>query len=230
MAEDGSASRTEATPRVLSARSLAKGYQAASGFHWLFRNLSFDVSSGDRLAVLGRNGQGKSTLIRILGGATTSTGGHVDYGLSTSWPIAFGGGFQGSLTGLDNIQFIARIYDKPFAAVREYVSWFSELGEYLDMPVKTYSSGMRARLNFGLSLAIEFDCYLIDEVMAVGDAEFARKSHRELFEKRANRAFVIASHNVNFLKDVCNKAIVIHQGQAKLFEDVDLAIEIYQAL
>lgn len=219
----------KATP-ALTACNLTKGYAGATGFHWLFQNLSFEVRPRDKLAVLGRNGQGKSTLIRILGGATPPTEGYVEYGLSTSWPIAFGGAFQGSLTGLDNIRFIARIYDKPLGPVREYVAWFSELGDYLDMPVKTYSAGMRARLAFGLSLAIEFDCYLIDEVMAVGDAQFARKSHRELFEKRADRAFIIASHDVNFLKDVCTKAIVIHQGQAKLFEDVGLAIEIYRAL
>jgi capsular polysaccharide transport system ATP-binding protein len=196
----------------------------------VFTNLSFDLARSGRLAILGRNGQGKSTLIRLLGGIQSATDGSIEWKMSRSWPIGFGGGFQGSLSGLDNIKFIARVYDRGFADVFDRVEGFAELGSALKLPVKHYSSGMRARLAFGLSLAIEFDCYLIDELVAVGDARFARKCHVELFENRADRAFLLASHNVELISQHCDKALLIESGKAKFFEDIQEALEIYQWL
>ena len=142
-------------------RNLAKTYPNG---HSVFKDLSFDLRKSGRLALLGRNGQGKSTLIKMLGGALAQTKGGIDWRCTASWPIGFGGGFQGSLSGLDNIRFLARLYRKDIENTLRRVDDFAELGTNLTLPVKHYSSGMRARLAFGLSLAIEFDCYLIDEL------------------------------------------------------------------
>jgi capsular polysaccharide transport system ATP-binding protein len=212
---------------VLQVRGLGKSYGGRNGARWLFRDLSFDLPARGRLAVLGRNGQGKSTLIKILGGVIPATTGAARWSTTSSWPLGFAGGFQGALTGIDNIRFLARIYDRPFAAIVDHVEGFAQLGEALTMPVKYYSSGMRARLAFGLSLAIEFDCYLIDEVIAVGDLLFHRRCEVELFEKRADRGFIIASHDLAFVQRTCERAIVIEGGRAKLFEDLDVALAVY---
>jgi capsular polysaccharide transport system ATP-binding protein len=192
----------------------------------LFHDLSFSLADGERLAVLGRNGQGKSTLIKILGGVQQQTAGSVSWGTtSSSWPLGFGGAFQGSLTGMDNIRFISRIYRRPIEEIIRKTEDFAELGEALTQEVRYYSTGMRARLAFGLSLAIDFDCYLIDEVIAAGDENFRRKCNHELFNTRAGRSFIIASHDLTFIKETCGRAIVIESGEAKLFDDVREGVE-----
>jgi len=215
---------------MLSVRNLRKSYPSPSGERDLFRGLSFDLPRSGRLAIFGRNGQGKSTLIKILGGVLWSNAGSVRWSMTGSWPLGFSGGFQGGLTGVDNIRFVSRIYNKPFDVIAARTEDFAELGEALLMPVKYYSSGMRARLAFGLSLAIEFDCYLIDELVSVGDASFREKCQDELFGRRADRAFIIASHDTEFLRQTCNCAIVIDRGRAKVFDDINLAAEIYEAI
>jgi len=193
----------------------------------VFSDLNLTLGTSGRLAVLGRNGQGKSTLMKILGGVLPATEGTVDWKMSSSWPIGFGGGFQGSLSGLDNVRFLSRLYNRDFKETLERVDDFAELGRSLNLPVKHYSSGMRARLAFGLSLAIEFDCYLIDELVAVGDARFQQKCQDELFQKRANRAFLMASHDTSLVASYCDRALIIESGQAKMFEDVAEAVEVY---
>lgn len=196
----------------------------------LFSDLTFKVGRRDRLAILGRNGQGKSTLIKILGGVLPATTGAVRWRMSSSWPIGFGGGFQGSLTGIDNIRFISRVYGRDNREMLERVDSFAELGSALRRPIKHYSSGMRARLAFGLSLAIEFDCYLIDELVSVGDARFQAKCNEELFERRKDRAFMMASHDMNMIASICDRALVVENGSAKIFNDVDEAIDVYNWL
>lgn len=202
----------------------------APGSKPVFRGLNFEVGRQGRLGILGRNGQGKSTLIKILGGVLPATEGQIQWGMRCSWPIGFGGGFQGSLTGLDNIRFVTRIYGRRFENVFERVEGFAELGPALNRQVKHYSSGMRARLAFGLSLAIEFDCYLIDELVAVGDARFQRRCNEELFERRADRAFLMASHDTNLIEQHCDRALVIESGRARIFEDIQEAIDVYKWL
>ncbi len=206
---------------------LAKTYAHAPSKKPLLSNLNFTVGRSDRLAVLGRNGQGKSTLIKILGGALGATEGRIDWKMSNSWPIGFSGGFQGSLSGLDNIRFLARLYQRDFDEMLARVDGFAELGSKLVQPVKHYSSGMRARLAFGLSLAIEFDCYLIDELVSVGDARFQRKCYSELFESRGERAFVMASHDMRMIERFCDRVMIIESGRVKMFDDVKEAIDIY---
>jgi capsular polysaccharide transport system ATP-binding protein len=163
----------------------------------------------------------------MLGGVLPETEGRIRWRMSSSWPIGFGGGFQGSLTGLDNIKFLARIYNRDYADTKERVDNFAELGSSLKLPVKHYSSGMRARLAFGLSLAIEFDCYLIDELVAVGDARFQQKCQEELFQHRADRSFMMASHDTHLVASHCTRALIIESGKAKMFEDIEEAVDVY---
>ena len=148
--------------------------------------------------------------------------------MSISWPLAFGGAFQGSLTGLDNLKFICRIYGEDYRNKLNYVEDFSELGKYLLEPVKTYSSGMRARLAFAISMAVEFDCFLIDEVIAVGDTRFHDKCQHELFEKRKDRAFVMVSHDAHSIREHCSSCLVLHKGKLEHFSDVEDAYSYYQ--
>lgn len=209
----------------LAVRGLSKTYRQAG--RTVFKDLSFTVGRSDRLAILGRNGQGKSTLIKMLGGVLPPTSGHIDWRMTSSWPIGFSGGFQGSLTGLDNIRFLSRLYRTDYHETLARVDDFAELGSALKGPVKHYSSGMRARLAFGLSLAIEFDCYLVDELVAVGDARFQKKCNEELFTKRADRAFMIASHNTSLIKTYCDRAVVIESREMKYYEDVAEAVDAY---
>jgi capsular polysaccharide transport system ATP-binding protein len=216
---------------MLKVRGLTKRYELNGRPRTLFSGLSFDLAPGEKIGLLGRNGQGKSTFIKILGGVVPPSEGVVRWGdMTCSWPLGFGGAFQGGMTGLDNIRFTARIYRRDAAQMIKLVDEFAELGEALTMPVRLYSTGMRARLAFGLSLAIDFDCYLIDEVIAVGDALFREKCENEIFVKRGDRAFVMASHDLEFLRGHCTRGIVIENGRAKLFEDINLAIEIYIAV
>jgi capsular polysaccharide transport system ATP-binding protein len=215
---------------MIRAVEVCKDYRTEGRVHRVLSNVSFTVERGEKVAVLGRNGAGKSTLMRLLGGVEVPTSGKIERTMSLSWPLGLQGGFQGSLTGNDNLRFIARIYNKPFDYIRAYVDDFAELGKYLSEPVKTYSMGMRARFAFALSLAIDFDCYLIDEIIAAGDQRFQRRSHEELFEKRAGRSMILASHIGEIVRSYCSRALVLHRGRGKVFEDLDLALDIYDDL
>lgn len=211
---------------MISCINLRKNYAQKQ----VLKGINLEIAKGDRIGLLGRNGAGKSTLIKLIGGVELPTSGSVQRNMSCSWPLGFNGGFQGSLTGYDNARFIARIYGQDYARMRQFVEDFTELGRQLRMPVKTYSSGMRARLAFALSLAIEFDCYLIDEVILVGDKNFQDKCHYELFEKRKDRAILLASHSPDSIREFCNRAVVLHDGQMSEFDDVEKGLHIYQDL
>lgn len=210
--------------------NLTKAYSHGGNRKQVLKGLDLVINPGERIALLGRNGAGKSTLIKLLGGVEYPTSGHIRRNMSVSWPLGFAGGFQGSLTGYDNARFIARIYQRDYSDIKLFVEDFTELGRQLRMPVKTYSSGMRARLAFALSLAIEFDCYLIDEIILVGDQNFQRKCDVEFFEKRSDRTMVIASHSLEFIKNFCTKAILIHQGNATIYDDINVAVDDYTNL
>ncbi|MFA6219015.1 MAG: ABC transporter ATP-binding protein [Erythrobacter sp.] len=215
---------------MIVCQDICKSYPAGHGRREVLKGINLTIAKGERVALLGRNGAGKSTLIKQIGGVEMPDSGRIIRHMTNSWPIGFNGGFQGSLTGYDNARFIARIYGRSYAEMRGFVEDFTELGGSLKMPVKTYSSGMRARLAFALSLAIEFDCYLIDEVILVGDQNFQRKCHAELFEKRADRAMIIASHDMGTIQQVCNRAIVIRNGEAEQFDEVARAVACYNEL
>jgi len=213
---------------MLAFDRVTKRYPVSGGQHTVLDTVSFRLAPGAHFGVVGRNGAGKSTLIRLLSGAELPTSGTVERAMSVSWPLAFTGAFQGSLTGLDNLRFIARIYGAQAQAIQDYVEDFAELGRYFREPVKTYSSGMLARLAFGLSMAIEFDCFLIDEVIAVGDSRFQRKCRDELFGKRHDRAFVLVSHDPGVVREHCREAGVLEAGRLRCFDDVEAALRAYE--
>jgi capsular polysaccharide transport system ATP-binding protein len=215
---------------MIEAINVTKEYRVEGRVYRAVNGVSFSVARGEKLALIGRNGAGKSTLIRLLGGVELPTSGTIEQTMSVSWPLALQGGFQGSLTGNDNMRFIARIYNKSFDDIKSYVEDFAELGRYISEPVRIYSIGMRARFAFALSLAIDFDCYLIDEVIAAGDQRFHRRSHEELFEKRADRSLILASHMTEIIKSYCSRALLMHHGRGSLFSDVDLALQAYNDL
>jgi len=215
---------------MIICRNIKKSYSHGGRRKQVFDGVNLTVSRGERIALLGRNGAGKSTLIKLIGGVEMPTSGKITRTMSVSWPLGFAGGFQGSLTGYDNARFIARIYERDYADIRAFVEDFSELGSQLKMPVKTYSSGMRARLAFALSLAIEFECYLIDEIILVGDQNFQQKCRVEMFEKREDRAMIIASHDMGFMRNFCNSAVILHGGMLRKYDDVNLAVDNYSNL
>src|SRR6476469_4053707 len=215
---------------MIICRDVCKSYPMGQGRKHVFSGLNFTLGEGERFGLLGRNGAGKTTLIKLIGGVELPNSGKITRRMRVSWPLGFGGGFQGSLTGYDNARFIARIYGRDYRDLADFVEDFSELGKQLKMPVKTYSSGMRARLAFALSLAIEFDCYLIDEVIMVGDQNFQRKCIHELFEKRHDRALLLATHSEYFVREYCDRALVLNNGQGTVYDDVSKAISVYDAL
>lgn len=192
--------------------------------------INLRVERGEKWGILGRNGAGKSTLIRIISGAEKPNEGKVVRNMTVSWPLAFGGAFQGSLTGRDNTRLICRTYRVDFDKTIAMVEDFAELGSYLWEPVKSYSSGMAARLAFAISMAVEFDCFLIDEALAVGDHRFHQKCNVELFENRSDRAMIIVAHQTGIIRTHCGHAAVLENGRLTVHESVDSAIAAYEAL
>lgn len=212
---------------MIQLADVVKRYHTRQGAKTVLDGVSLQVKPGEKIGILGRNGAGKSTLIRLISGAERPTSGRITRGMSVSWPLAFGGAFQGSLTGLDNLRFICRVYGTTTEDKVAFVQDFSELGKYLREPVKTYSSGMRARLAFAISMVVEFDCFLIDEIVAVGDARFHEKCRVELFEKRLDRAMILVSHDPGYIRAHCQHASVLENGKLTLFEDIDEAFASY---
>lgn len=213
---------------MIELQNITKSYSTRTGRHIVLNDINLSIDRGEKIGILGSNGVGKSTLIRILSGAERPTSGMVKRGLTMSWPLAFGGAFQGSLTGLDNLKFICRVYGVPYADKKDFVSDFSELGKYFHEPVKTYSAGMRARLAFAISMAIEFDCFLIDEIISVGDARFQKKCQLELYERRKDRTLIMVSHEAHNIREHCTRAGVLLDGQLHIFNEIDAAYQYYQ--
>ena len=213
---------------MLALEHVYKSYPTRKGMRTILHDINFSLKKGEKLGILGRNGAGKSTLIRLIGGVEFPDSGRIIRNMSVSWPLAFSGAFQGSLTGMDNLRFICRIYNADIAKVKKFTEDFAELGIYLNEPVKTYSSGMKARLAFALSLAIEFDCYLIDEVIAVGDARFNDKCKYELFEKRKDRSLILVSHSERSIKQYCDQGVVLQDGHLSQPDSVEWAFVNYK--
>jgi capsular polysaccharide transport system ATP-binding protein len=213
---------------MIALEHVTKRYPTRHGEAVVLDDISLIIRRGEKVGILGRNGAGKSTLIRLVSGAEQPSEGVIRREMSVSWPLAFGGAFQGTLTGVDNVRFICRVYGKSPEGAIEQVLEFSELGRSLWEPVKTYSSGMRARLAFAISLVVEFDCFLIDEIVAVGDERFVAKCQHELFERRKHRAMIIVSHNPLYIRQHCERASVLVDGQLRSFEHVDEAFNYYE--
>lgn len=213
-------------------RNITKSYLTPKGRRYILRDLSLAVPTGKNIALIGRNGAGKTTLMNLLGGADIPDSGTIVSDQSLSWPVGLTGGFQGSMTGRDNIKFVCRVYGATGEAMREkirYVQEFAEIGDWIDEPIKTYSSGMRSRVAFGLSMAFDFDYYLIDEVMSVGDAQFRRKCAEVFQAKRQNSRIVLVTHNMNEVRKLCDIVLHVRDGGIQLYHDVEQGIAAYDA-
>jgi capsular polysaccharide transport system ATP-binding protein len=214
---------------MLSLEHVSKTYETRHGSHKVLDDISFTLERGRNLGILGRNGAGKSTLIRLISGAERPTTGRIRRGMRISWPLAFAGAFAHHLTGLDNLKFVCRVYGVDYKPLVPFVEEFTELGKFFREPVLHYSHGMMTRLAFALSMAIEFDCFLIDEVIVVGDARFHERCMHELFEKRKDRSFIIVSHDAATIKNHCENAVVLYKGRLHSFPTVDSAFDFYSA-
>lgn len=215
---------------MLTLQQVTKVYRTRQGRRQVLKGVSFNLGRGENLGILGRNGAGKSTLIRLISGAERPTTGRIIRGMSVSWPLAFGGAFHTHLTGLDNLKFVCRVYGVDYQPLIPFVEEFTELGLYFNEPVMHYSTGMLTRLAFALSMAIEFDCFLIDEAMVVGDVRFHERCHVELFHKRKDRAFILVTHEAEVIRLYCKKVSVLHEGELLDFPTVDAAYEFYQKI
>lgn len=215
---------------MIRLRNVRKTYRMKTGRRLVLDDLSADFVPGVNVGILGRNGAGKSTLMRIIGGAIMPDKGYVERTSRISWPIGFRGCFHGSLTGRENLRFVSRIYKADINQVTRFVEDFTELEDYLDMPVKTYSSGMSAKLAFGLSMAIGFDFYLIDELTAVGDASFRRKSQEVFLERKKTSTLLVVSHSISTIKQHCDVAGVLDQGQITFYDKIDDAVARYNEI
>lgn len=211
-------------------RDITKSYLTPKGRRYIFRNLSLTIPPGKNIGLIGRNGAGKTTLMNLLGGADIPDSGTIVTDKSISWPVGLAGGFQGSMTGRDNIKFVARIYGATGESMREkmrYVEEFAQIGNWIDEPIKTYSSGMRSRVAFGLSMAFDFDYYLIDEVMSVGDGQFRRKCAEVFKEKLQASKVVLVTHNMGEVKKLCDIVLHVRDGGIQIYDDVEEGIAAY---
>lgn len=215
---------------MIQLENVFKYYRTNGHLKVVLDHISLDFMAGRSYGILGVNGAGKSTLMRVLAGTELPNSGRVRRSARISWPLGFSGGLHPKLTGRENVAFIARVYGHDVRRAVNFVEDFAEIGAYIDVPVMTYSSGMMARLAFGLSMAIDFECYLIDEVTAVGDARFAVRCKQE-FDKRKKRSdMIMISHNMDTLKEYCNRGLVLAGGRLHLFPNIDDAIELYKKI
>ena len=212
--------------------NVTKSYLTPKGRRYIFRDLNLSIPPEKNIGLIGRNGAGKSTLMNLLGGADIPDSGRIITDQSISWPVGLTGGFQGSMTGRENIKFVCRVYGAIGEEMKRkiaFVEEFAEIGTWLDEPIKTYSSGMRSRVAFGLSMAFDFDYFLIDEVMSVGDAQFRKKCNDIFEEKLGKSKVVLVSHNTNDIQKHCDIVLLVRDGQIFVYDDVTEGIEAYRA-
>tara|TARA_B100000745_G_C20153850_1_gene395445 strand:- start:3213 stop:3860 length:648 start_codon:yes stop_codon:yes gene_type:complete len=215
---------------VISLRSVTKSYPTKLGRKYVLTNVSIDLPDDRNIAILGRNGAGKSTLLRLLGGIDYPDTGTINSDRYISWPLGLSSGHP-KMTGRENTRFVARVMGaSSLKAVEHYVVDFAELGKFFDLPISTYSSGMKARLNFGLSMAFDFDTYLMDEITAVGDPKFKKKAQDALNSKREKANIIMVSHSAAQLRKMCDYGILLHEGQLTVYEDIEDAISRYESL
>jgi capsular polysaccharide transport system ATP-binding protein len=209
---------------VIEFRDVTKYYRTATRRKVVLDRLTLTLPAGAKVGVLGRNGAGKSTLLGMVSGTVKPNSGEIVRHAPISWPLGFKGSFHNQLTGAQNVRFVARIYGVDTDALVAYVQDFAELGEFLDMPMRAYSSGMRARLAFGLSMGIDFDWYLVDEITAVGDAQFRKKSLAMFRNRLSEAGLLMVSHSLDTLRSYCTSGLVLENGRATYFEDIGDAV------
>ncbi|MCI0598893.1 MAG: ABC transporter ATP-binding protein [Beijerinckiaceae bacterium] len=207
---------------------VSKFYRTGNHRKVVLDDVTYAFDSRHSYGIFGANGAGKSTLLRLIAGSELPTSGRVRRDIRVSWPLGFAGGFHPQMTGRENVKFVSRIYGANVRRVIDFVEYFSEVGSYIDMPVSTYSSGMQARLAFGLSMAIEFDCYLVDEITAVGDARFSLRCKEAFDERRGRSRIIMVSHQIGTIKRYCDRGLVLNRGKLWTFGQLDDAIEFYR--
>jgi len=215
---------------MIELKNVTKYFMTKKGKNYILKDVSFSIPSGINIGILGRNGTGKSTIMRMLGKIEFPNKGSITSSNSFSWPLGLGGGFVGNMTAKANVKFVCRLYgksQKEMNEIIEFVKEFSELKNYFDMPIKTYSSGMKSRLGFGLSLAFDFDYMLIDETLSVGDARFKKKSKEALIKKIEKCNILLVSHDMKTLRELCEAGIVVNNGKMSYFENIEDAINEY---
>lgn len=214
---------------MIEIRDLWKSFYAAGVRKTVARGLNLNFPSGRAVGIFGRNGAGKSTLLRMIAGIENQDSGSIKSDGSISWPVGFSGSFHGDLSGAQNIRFVGRIYGVDTTGLISFVEEFAELGSHFHAPFRTYSAGMKARLAFGLSMGIKFDTYLLDEVSAVGDASFKEKSSRILEQRIGESSAIIVSHSMQLMRRLCDSGIVMINGYAQWYDNVDDAIKVHNA-
>jgi capsular polysaccharide transport system ATP-binding protein len=207
-----------------------KAYPTQQGYRVVLRNVTLEMPRGRSLGILGMNGAGKSTLIRLLAGIEFPDRGNIIRDVQVSAPLGMVGSFNNNLSGRENARFVSRLYDIDWQTMINFVEDFAELGAYFDEPVSTYSSGMRSRLSFAISIAVDFDVYLIDEVTAVGDARFRERCAQALAKRRDHADVIMVSHSVGTIRRYCDYAAILHDGRLEVFDDIETAISIYRQL
>ena len=215
---------------MIRLRNVTKRYRTQAGWKVVLDDVSLDFPVGVSVGILGLNGAGKSTLIRIIGDAEPPDSGRVECDQRVSWPLGYAGGFQGNLTARENARFVARIYGEDPRYVEAFTQEFSELGEYFDEPLKSYSAGMQGRFAFSVSLACDFEYYLVDEALETGDARYREKFRMAFEERRANASVILVSHNEQTIRRNCDMAAILNEGSLVLYEDLKEALREYNIL
>lgn len=213
---------------MIALENISKSYRTAHGRYRVFDAVCCRFPKGRNVGILGLNGAGKSTLLRIIGGVEPPDRGSVRREGTVSWPIGFTGAFPGTLTGRENARFVSRLYGAPPGQIEAMTESFAELGEYFDEPVRTYSSGMRARLGFAVSIAVEFDYYLVDEATSVGDWRFTNKCLNAFRERQRRSSIIMVSHSDDAIRRTCDMGAVLSNGNLTVFEDIREAIAVYR--
>ena len=209
---------------MIELRNLTKVYRLRGNRKRVLDRVSAVFPSGLSVGLLGRNGAGKSTLLRMISGTVDVTSGQILSSGEISFPVGFAGSFHPDLTGAQNTRFVARIYGVDSDELMAYVEDFAELGAHFRLPVRSYSSGMRSRLAFGVSMGLAFDTYLIDEITAVGDAAFRKKSNAILHDRLRNAGAIFVSHSEGQLRELCQAGAVLENGRLNYYDDIEDAI------
>lgn len=215
---------------LIHLENLTKRFQMSDGSHTVFENLTLTIPEGRSLGLLGRNGAGKSTLLQIIAGNMQPTSGRVIRSGNISWPIGAASSFHGDMTGLQNTRFLARVYGVDCDSLSQFVEEFADIGKHFHMPLRTYSSGMKSRLAFGVAMGIPFDTYLIDEVTGAGDSSFKKRSRRVFQTRMTKSDAIMISHSMSDMRNFCNSGLVLADGELHYFDDIEDAIELHESL
>jgi len=215
---------------MIEFQNISKGFWVQGEYQPVIRNLNLTLPSGKSLALLGRNGAGKSTLLNIVAGTLRPDTGQIKSNGTISFTVGYSGSFHSDMTGVQNTRFVARIYGVDSDELCGFVEDFADIGQHFNMPVRTYSSGMKSRLAFGISMGIPFGTYLIDEVTATGDARFKKKSRALFRERMRNSSAIMVSHSMKDIRDFCNAGLILHNGEIEIYDDVEDAIKRHQEI